>query len=187
MFLLMEEHKGSAKSYLSLGKKLKNLREAAKQSIVDVSGAVEIDATQLARYELGQGRPSEDVLLLILSYFDVEDSEAAKIWEMAGYNLSKTIVPDSISEKQKTDLASKSSVDQKHIIFTDVVDVIVNNYGVVMNFMQNSGSKSEPVTVARVGMSREHAKSVLKILQMTLNQTEKSPQQEQKSSDIDKA
>jgi hypothetical protein len=38
--------------------------------------------------------------------------------------------------------------------------------------MQSSGPNSKPNAVARVGMSREHAKSVLQILQVTLNQTE---------------
>jgi hypothetical protein len=49
---------------------------------------------------------------------------------------------------------------------------MVNNYGVVMNFMQGGSPNSSPSSVARVGMSREHAKSVLKILQTTLSQTE---------------
>jgi hypothetical protein len=30
------------------------------------------------------------------------------------------------------------------ILFTDVVDIMVNNYGVVMNFMQSSGPNSKP-------------------------------------------
>ncbi|HET7827578.1 MAG TPA: hypothetical protein VFK97_01815, partial [Candidatus Saccharimonadales bacterium] len=50
-------------------------------------------------------------------------------------------------------------------------DIVVNNYGVVMNFMQ-TGSANSAQTVARVGMSREHAKSILKILQATLSRTE---------------
>jgi hypothetical protein len=42
-----------------------------------------------------------------------------------------------------------------------------------MNFMQG-GPKNSAQPVARVGMSREHAKSVLKILEITLSQTEHS-------------
>jgi hypothetical protein len=40
-----------------------------------------------------------------------------------------------------------------------------------MNFMQG-GPKDSGQPVARIGMSREHAKSVLKILEITLTQTE---------------
>jgi hypothetical protein len=45
---------------------------------------------------------------------------------------------------------------------------MVNNYGVVINFMQAGGSDNQPVAVARVGMSREHAESVVQVLQQTL-------------------
>jgi hypothetical protein len=68
---------------------------------------------------------------------------------------------------QTTELTNES-----RILFTDVVDITVNNYGVVMNFMQGATPQSKPSTVARVGMSREHAKSVLEILKVTLQQTD---------------
>lgn len=149
-----------------LGRRLKTLRTKANESLAEASGAVEIDVRELAKYELGQSRPTEDVLLLLLSHFDVKDEEAVKLWEAAGYSEKPTNVVEA-------DIAKITPTDEK-ILFTDVVDIIVNNYGVVMNFMQNSGPASQPVTVAKVGMSREHAKSVLQILQATLNQTEQS-------------
>jgi hypothetical protein len=61
------------------------------------------------------------------------------------------------------------------IIYTDTVHVMVNNYGVVMNFMQTSGSNNQPVTVSRIGMSREHAESVLQVLKRTLTESENAP------------
>jgi transcriptional regulator with XRE-family HTH domain len=154
--------------YQPLGKCLKALRDKRHESLAEASGAVEINEKQLASFELGHNRPSEDVLLLLISHFGVHDDEAVKIWEMAGYGLTK--VSKSVTEK----ISLADLTPDKRILFTDVVDVIVNNYGVVMNFMQGNGPSSKPVTVARVGMSREHAKSVLKILQVTLAQTERS-------------
>src|SRR5262249_16675613 len=65
------------------------------------------------------------------------------------------------------------NTNEKPVLFTDIVDIVVNNFGVVMHFMQNGGAGGQPATVAKVGMSREHAKSVLQILQATLMQTEK--------------
>jgi hypothetical protein len=58
------------------------------------------------------------------------------------------------------------------IVYTDTVHVVANNHGVVMNFLQNAGPNNQTLAVARVGMSREHAKSVLELLQRTLDQTE---------------
>ncbi len=66
-------------------------------------------------------------------------------------------------------ITPNSSQDSR-ILLTDVVDIMVNNYGVVLDFMQSGPGGSQPV--ARVGMSREHAKSILQILQTTLSQTE---------------
>lgn len=163
------DKKGSSVPYKTLGKRLKELRTAKNESLADVSGAVEIEATELASYELGQVRPTEEVLLLLLSHFGLNDNEAAKIWELAGYHVHKAASLNFISDQPQAEPAKG-----QQIIFTDVVDVLVNNYGVVMNFMQSSGPKATPTHVARVGMSREHAKSVLQILQMTLSQTEKN-------------
>jgi transcriptional regulator with XRE-family HTH domain len=64
--------------YRGLGRELKALRSRAKESIAEASGAVEIDEKQLASYELGQARPSEDVLLLLISHFGAKDKEAVK-------------------------------------------------------------------------------------------------------------
>ncbi len=151
-----------------LGKKLKDLRVQANESLAEASGAVEIDVRQLASFELGQTRPAEDVLLLLISHFGVKDDEAVTLWEVAGYNMAKIPAIHMMSDISN----SQTHATDGHVLFTDIVDVIVNNYGVVMNFMQNTGPASQPSTVAKVGMSREHAKSVLQILQVTLNQTE---------------
>ena len=65
-----------------------------------------------------------------------------------------------------------NSANDNRILFTDKIDVMASGYGVVMDFMQNGRAKDKATSVARIGMSREHAKSVMKILQLTLAQTE---------------
>ncbi len=158
------------RAYKLLGRQLKALRNRVSETMAEASGAVEIDVKELARFELGQSRPSEEVLLLLISHFGAKDDEALKLWELAGYSTDKVPIAHLTNNEQS--ILETGPTPEKSILFTDVVDVVVNNYGVVMNFMQNSGLNSQPTTVARVGMSREHAKSVLKILQVTLNQTE---------------
>ena len=51
--------------------------------------------------------------------------------------------------------------------------VMVNNYGVVVNFMQSAGPSNQPLAVSRIGMSKEHAYSLLEVLQNTLEQSSK--------------
>jgi len=157
--------------YHQLGKVLKDLRTRSHETLAEASGAVEIDVKELVSFELGKSRPTEDVLLLLLSHFGAKDDEAVKLWELAGYNLNKIPASHMTSDAEPAGTAVLLGGDPR-IIFTDVVDVVVNNFGVVMNFMQNGAQGKAPTSVARVGMSREHAKSVLQILQMTLNQTE---------------
>jgi len=155
-------------SFHQLGKTLKALRDRANETLAEASGAVEIDVKQLASFELGRNCPTEDVLLLLISHFGVRDDEAVKLWELAGYGMHRIS-----SARMASDEPQQTTSLDSRILFTDIVDIVVNNYGVVMNFMQNTSPKAQPVAVARVGMSREHAKSVLQILQVTLAQTEK--------------
>jgi len=161
----------AGRSYKQLGRKLKELRNQANETLAEASGAVEIDVRELASFELGQDRPSEEVLLLLISHFGAKDEDAIKLWELAGYSMEK--IPASHLSSSETDIERFSVGSEDRILFTDVVDVIVNKYGVVMNFMQSGSPNSTPTPVARVGMSREHAKSVLQILQVTLSKTER--------------
>lgn len=165
------DKKNSPSPYRPLGKKLKALRDRAHETLAEASGAVEIDVRQLASYELGHSRPTEDVLLLLISHFGAKDEEAVKLWEMAGYGMSKVPAAQMANEEN---IAVPNESQDARVLFTDVVDVIVNNYGVVMKFMQGTAPGSQPAVVAKVGMSREHAKSVLHILQVTLSQTERN-------------
>lgn len=155
-----------------LGQQLKALRSRVNESLAEASGAVEIDARELASFELGEKCPSEDVLLLLISHFGAQDDEAVKLWEMAGYGSSKVPVVQMRNEPTIQPVQNQ----ENRVLFTDIVDVVVNNYGVVMNFLQGGNPNSGPVTVARVGMSREHAKSVLEVLSATLSQVEKQNQ-----------
>jgi transcriptional regulator with XRE-family HTH domain len=165
----------SQSPYRSLGRRLKELRNRVNESLAEASGAVEIDAKELASFELGKLRPTEDVLLLLISHFGAKDDEAVKLWEMAGYGIDKAPAAQMANEEPRPQPA-----DDNRVLFTDIVDIVVNKYGVVMNFMQ-TGTASSSRSVARVGMSREHAKSILQILQTTLDRTE--PTQNGKTSD----
>ncbi|MBX4201687.1 hypothetical protein KW803_02225 [Candidatus Saccharibacteria bacterium] len=155
--------------YRPLGKHLKELRTRANESLAEASGAVEIDVRELASFELGKICPTEDVLLLLISHFGAKDDEAVRLWEMAGYGMDR--IP--ASHMINTESISLVNSNDNRVLFTDIVDIVVNNYGVIMNFMQ-TGPANSTQSVAKVGMSREHAKSIMQILETTLNQTEQN-------------
>ena len=167
-----------ATPYRPLGRHLKKLRTRANESLAETSGAVEIDVRELANFELGTSKPSEDVLLLLISHFGARDDEAVSLWELAGYAGERIPAARMDNSERSPDVLANSD---KRVLFTDTVDIMVNNYGVVMNFMQTGPQGTQPV--ARVGMSREHAQSVLRVLEDTLSQFQKFKSQRTGSKD----
>ena len=155
-----------------LGDKLRTMREKAKESLADVSGAVEIDVQKLTDIETGSERPSEDILLLLMSHFNVKEDEAVQLFEMAGYEdrLKERTSSLMNDENGQTQPAVMVLPIDARVVYSDMVHVMVNNYGVIMNFMQGSGPNNQPLAIARIGMSKEHAESVLEVLQKTLEQ-----------------
>ncbi len=87
------EQNSKKSPFRPLGRRLKDLRDRANESLAEASGAVEIDVRQLASYELGQSLPTEEVLLLLISHFGAKEDEAVKLWELAGYTVGKSIIP----------------------------------------------------------------------------------------------
>lgn len=169
----MSEKKRVEQPYQNLGEKLKSLRIASKRSLTEVSGAVEIEASVYERIENGEQRPAEDILSLLISFYDVREDEAMAIWRLAGYDDSKTYPANSNPAIEFSQpIAMLMPVDLR-VVYTDMVNISVNNYGVVMNFLQGGGGDSQPLAVARVGMSKEHARKVLEVLDQTLEQSSK--------------
>ncbi len=163
----MSRDKELEKPYKLLGDKLRNLREKHNESQSEVSGAVEIDLELLDRIERGAERPSEDILLLLISHFTAKEYEADHLWQLAGYSHSGSEHADMADHFTPQPAMMILPMDAR-IVYTDSVHVMVNNHGVVMNFLQNSGPNNQTIAISRVGMSREHAGSLLELLQKTL-------------------
>lgn len=153
--------------FITLGKHLKYVREQSRQTLGEVSGAVEIEEASLERIEAGIERPAEEILLLLISHFGVQDREAVQLWELADYDSD---MPDQI-RPEAPDLNGKSVVMlvgfDARAIYSDGVDISWNPAGLTMNFTQANGP-SQALPVARVGMSYDQAEQVLQTLQQAL-------------------
>lgn len=165
----MSENKKINQPYQNLGEKLKAVRINQKRTLSEVSGAVEIDNTTLENIERGEQRPAEEILALLISYFEIKDEEATKLWKLAGYD-DKSSTSSVFELNQPITMVMPMDL---RVVYTDMVHVMINNYGVVMNFMQSSGQNNQPLAVSRIGMSKEHARSVLEILSQSLKQADK--------------
>lgn len=154
--------------YKVLGARLRGMREKLRESLAEVAGSVEIELDQLNAFEMGESRPTEDILLLLISHFGMKEDEASKLWQLAGYekdNATANMGIDEFGNLKNTVMVMPLDV---RIAYTDMAHVVANEHGVVMNFLQANGPNNQPLAVARVGMSREHAKSLIELLQKTL-------------------
>lgn len=158
--------------YKELGAVLRNLRQKRQESLAEVSGAVEIDPDNLNSIEVGEDRPTEDVLLLLISYFDINQEEAANLWQSAGYDSHHMHHHFQDDNRDVSPQPVMVMPIDARIVYTDMAHIMVNDYGVTLNFMQTAGPGGQPLAVARVGMSKDHAKSVLELLQRTLADSE---------------
>jgi len=154
--------------FKNLGEKLKTIRQKLHESMAEVSGAVEIEEKVLSRIEQGRERPSEDILLLLINHFGMQDDDAAKLWQLAGYDQPHDH-DNSVNDQQNRAMVMIMAVDPR-VIYSDGVQITANNLGVVLGFSQELGMQ-QAITTARIGMSREQAYKLLKGLERSLEQS----------------
>ncbi len=154
--------------FTTLGKHLKYVREQLNRTIAEVSGAVEIDDKTLERIESGFERPAEDILMLLISHFEVQDQEAVQLWELAGYDGE---VPEQFRPAIDIQPGIKGAVMllalDLRTIYSDGFEVIPSKAGVTLHFTQASG-ENQVSPVAKIGMSFDQAESVPKDLEQSL-------------------
>ncbi|HEX8226875.1 MAG TPA: helix-turn-helix transcriptional regulator [Candidatus Saccharimonadales bacterium] len=158
--------------FKTLGTHLKYLREHSSETLAEVSGAVEINEDILERIEQGEERPSEEILMLLISHFNMQDNEAVQLWELAGYD--RRTNPDIIGMNIQEEIQAGKPLVMLLAIdvrtqYTDGVEVSINNAGAVMTFTQ-AGGLGQVQPVARVGMSLQQAEAVSNALQLALMQ-----------------
>jgi len=163
--------------YEPLGSQLRHLRERSRESVAEVSGAVEIDEKSLNQIEAGAERPSEDILLLLISHFAVEDDQAAELWQLAGYDKmpQESDGHEHDHDHRDGDRQQGGSRQQTlmimidpRVMYSDSVEVVANDRGLVLNFSQAAGQQGQPLTVSRIGMSRDQAKTLMGMLHQAL-------------------
>lgn len=165
------------KPYEILGALLKKLREGRKETLADVSGAVEMDEQTIAEYEKGSERPSEDILLLLINHFNVQEDRAAELWDIAGYEAPKDGRDDSHDSEAFEKRAQQTMMVMldPRIMYTDGIEVFASKEGVVMNFHQRAGVPGQPLVVSRIGMSREQAQTFMGLIHKVLYDMDNPP------------
>lgn len=151
--------------YQKFGKALHTLRRKYHTSRRELCSALEIDDEYLTLLEEGNERPSEDIVEQMISLFSLDNNLADNLWVLAGYP------PTGVDELSTMQIAQLPLSELK-VSYTDMVHISVNNFGVVLNFMQNLSPGNQPFVVSRLGMSKEHARSVADLIYRTLDAAE---------------
>ena len=154
-----------------LGEKLKTIRQKMHESVAEVSGAVEIDEQSLQRIEQGKERPTEDILMLLINHFGMQDDDAAGLWQLAGYDdPSDEDHNHPHQDGQNRTMVMIMAIDPR-VIYSDGAQVTANANGVILGFSQGVGTPGA-ITTAKIGMSREQAYALLHTLGRTLEASE---------------
>ncbi len=177
------------KPYKKLGQELVSIRTRMQESLAEVSGAVEIETEKLVMFEEGYERPSEDILDLLISHFSIKEHEATKLWKLAGYEETKNTAAN--EEVQIVRQPIMLLPFDTRIIYTDAMNVVIDDNGVVLNFMQGNAAQGQQMPAARLGMSLEYAQKVVDTLTETLEKARAarvqkhlpSPKQDKKDTD----
>jgi transcriptional regulator with XRE-family HTH domain len=152
--------------YISLGQKLKAIRQELKQTLAEVSGAVEIEVDDLNRMENGLERPNEDILMLLMNHFGVKDNEAVVLWRLAGYDNPLQALD---GDDHQRPLIVMMALDAR-IVYSDDVKIDVNKKGMVINFTQAAFGNDSEIPVSRIGLSYEQAAELVQKLRLSMLQ-----------------
>lgn len=75
-------------------------------------------------------------------------------------------------EKKEEGLNLNINLDTTPVFYTDNILMSVNDDGVVLDVVQRVGSSNQARVVARLGMSKSHAKKFIKALETLMEQSE---------------
>lgn len=158
--------------YKAFGDRIKFLREQWQQSLREVSCTLEVDLDTLRSIEEGRLLPDIDVLDMLISHFLLTEDQAEDLRDLADLGQEKITglsLPAGIEEMLAKQIVMYLPVENK-VMYTDAMNANVNAHGVILQFMQQLPNNAQPAVVSRLGMSREHAEKVIKVLTQTLQQ-----------------
>lgn len=162
--------------YHNLGERLRSLRERKQETLHEVSDAVEIETKALQQIEAGKKRPPEDILLLLCSHFQLEDTHTEELWKLAGY-IGKPGEDDSSDDTHEQhahfdqmpqSVQAVMMMLDPRVIYSDGVEAVAGDRGVTLHFSQVNGPGGKPLVVSRIGMSRVQAEQLMGVLHQVL-------------------
>lgn len=187
--------------FKDLGKNLRKIRISSDESITAAAKAIGVDRSYISRIEMGKVRPSIKILNSLISHFSVVGMDAIKLYSLANYragisismpvgksgvftsedNPQNFIYPNAKEPFRKEENNMEQNVNPNSgvqvnmpgipVLYTDSCFITATQFGFVFDFAQTVGPTNQQNVVARVGMSRDHAEAVVKVLSEKLADT----------------
>jgi transcriptional regulator with XRE-family HTH domain len=166
------------------GEEIRQIRKNQGKTLAQVANALGIDRSHLTKVELGQDRPSEKLFMSLIAHFSVERVTALRLWSLAGFTGEFVTGESNIGGKEKGAMDSPMIQPQpqtanvnmdpanKPTLYTDSIFVNANDFGVVVDFGRRVGPEQHFI-VTSVGMSYDHAKKLIEILNDQIEKNER--------------
>jgi DNA-binding XRE family transcriptional regulator len=167
-----------------LGSEIRKLRTEAGETLGQTAEALKVDRSHLNKIELGKYKPSEELLNRIIAHFSVKGNKVHQLRQMAGFEPAWQVVTGQ-GRKEEGNAMQEQSIKQPQppaqvsmdpsriqILYTDSIFVSSSEYGLVLNVAQRADGQHHHV-VARVGMSFDHAKKLLAVMNDHLQKYER--------------
>jgi transcriptional regulator with XRE-family HTH domain len=166
--------------FREFGKQLQKYRHQRGTSITHVAQSIGVDRSYLSKLEHGHERPSITILNSLIHYYALSYKKAFILSCLIGYSGKGLMLVKAYREEvnkmnEKTAQNSSTQLNINNaipVLYTDSVLITTNTFGLVFDFAQSMGPTNQQNVVARVGMSKEHAEALLKILQEKLSSKE---------------
>lgn len=164
------------------GSEIREIRKASGETLSDTAKALNVDRSHLTKIELGQDRPSEQLFMQLIAHFSVSRVMAQRLWSLAGFTGEfvtaehiggkETLMDEPMLPARQGQPASVNIDPSKPTLYTDSIFINSSDFGLVVDFARRVGPEQHFV-VSSVGMSFEHAKKLLEVLNDHLQKHER--------------
>lgn len=165
------------KKYAPLGEKLKKYRQDLGLTAKDIAHVTNTSRSYITRLENGYEKPQFSILSILISHYSLSGREASELLTLAGYPTGGVIVPQEGREVFKIDKSKNPNEIQVNLpndlkaLYSDSMFVHLSPFGLVLDFAQTVGPTNQQQTVvSRIGMSKEHAKAMVEVIQRKLEE-----------------
>lgn len=169
--------------FVDFGHRIRMYRVQKGENITQAAKGLELDRTYLSRLENGHLQPTRKLLEKICEYYLIPEDEASEIYTLAGYagkdivmqnkkgeGVERRMEGNQISESRGAKGIELNVPSNAVVLYTDSAFVTTNEFGICIDFAQRLGSTNKHNVVTRVGMSKEHARALIKVLQERLKE-----------------